>query len=251
MAIPRAAVTQIMAAVVIPLTLASASPLKMTPAPTKPMPVTILEAMRSGLPVPPMMMEKIVKIVAPRQIRVSVRKPADLLRYSLSAPRMPPMSAARISLMTISVGNAMFMLFRFWSGKGEKAGLEVLKIGAVVLLYLSRVTRCIVEQSLLPVGVCTKCDQFIRQGGALAAGAAEHRARGKEGHIPDHAGDILIPVADEEEVDLVGGRLHLFDDKRLPLKLRDAQQGGINILHALLDRHNPFPFRRPRRLGIR
>src|SRR5438128_4098832 len=86
------------AEVVIPLT--RLSHLKITPAPRKPIPVTILEAMRSGL-TSLMNLEKVVKRKEPRQIRIMVLKPADLLRYSLSAPIIPP-TAITISNLNIN-----------------------------------------------------------------------------------------------------------------------------------------------------
>src|SRR5258708_26966082 len=98
--IPNAAATQIIAAVVMPLTLVS--PLKITPAPTKPIPTTTLAAILSGVPFPPISSDSMVKRVAPRQIRVRVRNPADLLRYSLSAPINPPTTTARINFQTKS-----------------------------------------------------------------------------------------------------------------------------------------------------
>ena len=59
MPIPTAATTQIVAAVVIPLILLS--PLKITPAPKKPIPETILDAILSGLFGAPIHFEMIVK----------------------------------------------------------------------------------------------------------------------------------------------------------------------------------------------
>src|SRR4029078_7007566 len=83
-----------LAAVVIPFTRLSL--LKITPAPKKPMPVTILEAMRSGL-TSLINLENVVNRKEPRQIRIMVRKPADLLRYSRSAPMIPPTATTRNS----------------------------------------------------------------------------------------------------------------------------------------------------------
>jgi hypothetical protein len=63
--------------------------LKITPAPKKPIPVTMFDAIRSGL-TSLTNLEKVVKRKDPKQINIIVRKPADLLRYSLSAPINPP-----------------------------------------------------------------------------------------------------------------------------------------------------------------
>ncbi len=100
MPIPTAATAQMVAAVVIPLIWLV--PRNMTPAPRKPIPVTILEAMRSGLPGAPMAMDMMVKKQEPMEIMIMVRKPADLLRYSLSAPTRPPHSAAMRKRTSIS-----------------------------------------------------------------------------------------------------------------------------------------------------
>ena len=105
MPMPSAAVTQIIAAVVIPFT--PKSPLKITPAPTKPMPVAILDAMRSGLDPSPISCENTVNRADPRQIRVRVRKPADLLRYCASTPIAPPIRMETRIFSMMSGGSCM------------------------------------------------------------------------------------------------------------------------------------------------
>jgi hypothetical protein len=75
--------------------------LKMTPAPMKPMPLMMFDAMRSGEVLAPSLRDRIVKIVEPRQISVMVRKPAALLRYSRSPPMMPPMTRAATIRVTV------------------------------------------------------------------------------------------------------------------------------------------------------
>src|SRR5579875_2271480 len=100
MPIPIAATAQIVAAVVIPFM--RFSPRKITPAPKNPMPVTMLEAILSGLLPKPMYRDIIVKKQEPTEIIIIVRKPADLLRYSLSAPTSPPQSTANKKRMIIS-----------------------------------------------------------------------------------------------------------------------------------------------------
>ncbi len=89
---PGQRVTQMVAAVVTPLM--PVPPIKITPAPTKPIPVTILLAIRSGDVCRPISIENMVNRAEPRQISISVRRPADLLWYSLSAPIMPPINTA-------------------------------------------------------------------------------------------------------------------------------------------------------------
>src|SRR5690606_1837835 len=60
----------------------------MTPAPRKPIPVTILAAIRSSDTSP--ILEISVNIVAPKQIKITVRRPADLFLYSRSSPMTEP-----------------------------------------------------------------------------------------------------------------------------------------------------------------
>ena len=100
MPIPTAATAQTVAAVVMPLTWLS--PLKITPAPKNPIPVTMLEAIRSGLARPPIRADIRVKKHDPIDIMITVRKPADLPRYCLSIPTMPPQSTASKKRMNIS-----------------------------------------------------------------------------------------------------------------------------------------------------
>ena len=85
-AIPNAAEIQIVVAVVSPVTVSPS--LKMTPAPRNPIPVTMVDAIagEGGLK----LMETSVKMVEPRQIMIMVRRPAALLRYSLSNPIAVP-----------------------------------------------------------------------------------------------------------------------------------------------------------------
>lgn len=64
--------------------------LKIAPAPIKPIPVMILAEILSSLPDP--YEGTIVKIVEPRLMRMMVRRPADLFRYSRSKPITPPHS---------------------------------------------------------------------------------------------------------------------------------------------------------------
>ncbi|MNL64474.1 hypothetical protein D3C87_1886920 [compost metagenome] len=94
MPIPTAAVTHTIAAVVIPTTRLFSR--KMIPAPMKPMPVTMLAAIRPASEL--ILMERIVNSVDPIAIRMSVRNPADLLRYSRSAPMIPPRTKEMRSL---------------------------------------------------------------------------------------------------------------------------------------------------------
>jgi hypothetical protein len=63
--------------------------LKMTPAPRNPTPLTMLAAIRESFS-PPILNEKIVNKVAPTQMKIIVRNPADLSWYSRSAPINPP-----------------------------------------------------------------------------------------------------------------------------------------------------------------
>ncbi len=75
----------------------------MAPAPRKPMPVTMLAAMRVRVNPGSMLMEKIVNSAEPTVIRMMVRKPAALSRYSRSAPTMPPTRTAIPSLIRFSM----------------------------------------------------------------------------------------------------------------------------------------------------
>ena len=69
--------SQAAAAVVIPVMRPFELSLKIIPPPTKPIPVTIFAAIREGSE--PSFIDIKVKIVEPKQIRIIVRKPADLL----------------------------------------------------------------------------------------------------------------------------------------------------------------------------
>ena len=64
---------------------------RMVPAPMKPTPVRIWAAMRPGSPVPaPIWIERCVKVAAPMQMRMFVRRPAGLPFSSRSRPMIPP-----------------------------------------------------------------------------------------------------------------------------------------------------------------
>src|SRR5262249_17796642 len=91
-AMPRPAVSQIVEAVVIPRMVNPS--LKIVPEPIKPTPTNIYDAMRSGLEVPPILIDMIVNKVEPTQISMSVRNPAGLDLYSLSKPTKPPITTA-------------------------------------------------------------------------------------------------------------------------------------------------------------
>jgi hypothetical protein len=70
-----------------------------------------LEAMRSLLD-PLMEMEKVVNKNDPRQIRIMVRKPADLLRYSRSAPISPPTRITKANRSSkTSIGGIYLQLY--------------------------------------------------------------------------------------------------------------------------------------------
>src|SRR5690554_4992399 len=90
MLIPIAAATQIILAVVSPFI--EASSLKITPAPKKPIPLTIYEAIRvvSVLVTRPILYDIIVNKVEPSEIIVMVRKPAALSFISRSKPKITP-----------------------------------------------------------------------------------------------------------------------------------------------------------------
>ncbi len=92
MPMPTASTAQIVAAVVIPFT--RLSPRNITPAPKKPMPVAILDAMRFELFAAPITIDIIVKKQESIDIIIIIQKPADLLLYCLSAPTIPPHRAA-------------------------------------------------------------------------------------------------------------------------------------------------------------
>ena len=66
------------------------------------MPTTKLEAILSG-EVLPINFEKMVNKVAPRQTKISVRKPADLLLNSHSKPIAPPIKIDKTSFTIISL----------------------------------------------------------------------------------------------------------------------------------------------------
>ena len=85
---PMAVTTQMVAALVSPVT----EPLwcRMVPAPMKPMPVRICAAILPGSP--PMTVkcsDRRVNMVAPRPMRMLVRRPAGLPFSSRSMPMMP------------------------------------------------------------------------------------------------------------------------------------------------------------------
>src|SRR5690606_31677110 len=69
-----------------------------TPAPKKPIPVTIFAAIRSSEILP--IRELKVKMVEPKQIRMIVRKPADLFLNSRSNPTTAP-HAIEINILCI------------------------------------------------------------------------------------------------------------------------------------------------------
>src|ERR1700730_8885338 len=156
---PIAAVTQIVAAVVMPLTPVSA--LKMTPAPTKPIPTTILEAILSGVPFEPIINEKIVNKVAPRQIIMIVLNPADLLRYSLSAPISPPITRARINLEIISSGKDMAFLFRVKKSLAKISFFIIFQIGLIIFFNLVSIIGRVIEQNLMPGVIFPEGYEFI------------------------------------------------------------------------------------------
>ncbi len=92
-AIPMDAETQMIAAVVAPLT--RRRPCRMTPAPRKPIPVTICAATRPESPVVLVKAnESIVKTAAPRQTRAIVRMPAGFSRRCRSPPMSMPHAMA-------------------------------------------------------------------------------------------------------------------------------------------------------------
>src|SRR5688500_2050972 len=99
----------------------------MTPAPRKPMAVTKLEALRSGL-LSVIKMEKVVNKNEPRQIRIIVRNPADLLRSSRSAPIKPPTTTtsnkrkSKVSIVGIRKKKDLML-------KNSSAGLVIHKSG--------------------------------------------------------------------------------------------------------------------------
>jgi hypothetical protein len=94
-AMPGAAASQMVEAVVRPMTLPPSR--RIAPAPRNPMPVTMLAAMRVGLSSLPSRTDRIVKSAAPRQMKMMVRNPAALSRYSRSAPMSPPATTASAS----------------------------------------------------------------------------------------------------------------------------------------------------------
>ena len=99
-AMPMAATTQMVAALVRPET--EPRMCRMVPAPMKPTPVMTLAAMRSGLAWPPMSSERCVNRAAPTQIRMLVRSPAGLPFISRSMPMAPPSTAASASCSSSS-----------------------------------------------------------------------------------------------------------------------------------------------------
>jgi hypothetical protein len=109
---PMAAEVQITAAVVSPRT--EILSLKITPAPIKPIPVMIFAEILSSAPAP--CLDTIVKMVEPKEINIMVRKPADLLLYSLSKPIMPPQimeTSMAIISSTSTVKSILKYLFAF------------------------------------------------------------------------------------------------------------------------------------------
>src|SRR6185312_2562920 len=105
---PMAATTQMVAAVVRPLT---CSPWCMiAPAPMKPMPVTIWAAMRVGSAstTPVKFLETIMNKHAPTQIRMLVRRPAALSESSRSMPMIAPKTSAMQRLSESCMNSVMF-----------------------------------------------------------------------------------------------------------------------------------------------
>lgn len=94
-------------AVVMPLILLLAC--QITPAPKKPMPVTMFEAILSGL-CTPIFSESSVNRQAPKLTRIKVLRPADLFQYSLSAPIIRPIITDNNTL-TVSWVNAESIKF--------------------------------------------------------------------------------------------------------------------------------------------
>src|SRR5258707_1020192 len=102
-AIPMAASTKIVAAVVIPRT--PPDPRKMAPAPRKPMPCTILDAILVPLESPnrcASSLERIVNSAVARHTKRLVRTPAGRRRTTRSKPMMAPSAAATVSRKIIS-----------------------------------------------------------------------------------------------------------------------------------------------------
>ena len=108
MAIPIAAVIQSEAAVVTPLI---CPPEEMiTPAPTKPIPTTIWEAIRVGSAAPSPkaeLKERIVKRDEARETSMWVRSPAGFLLISLSNPIKKPIRSAPPNLKISSQGESI------------------------------------------------------------------------------------------------------------------------------------------------
>src|SRR5690606_11086243 len=121
MPIPSAAASQIVAAVVKPMTRPES--LSSTPAPRKPTPVTIFAATRTGSSSPPIRSENVVNKVAPVQIRMIVRNPAGRSRYSRSAPISPPMRADIKSLIRSSCVKIMDSLGQYLMRR-QRSGLR-------------------------------------------------------------------------------------------------------------------------------
>ncbi len=90
---PMAAVTQMTAAVVMPLI--TRWPCRITPAPRKPMPVTICAATRPESPVVVVKAnDAMVNVADPRHTRESVRSPAGFSRRCRSPPTRRPQRIA-------------------------------------------------------------------------------------------------------------------------------------------------------------
>src|SRR5437667_7296250 len=98
---PMAATTQIVAALVRPVT--APRVWRMVPAPMKPTPARIWAATRPGSPLSAAMrMDRTVNRVAPMLMRMFVRRPAGFPFSSRSRPMAPPRTTARTSCMSSS-----------------------------------------------------------------------------------------------------------------------------------------------------
>src|SRR5271168_4265949 len=108
-AMPIAAMAKIVAAVVSPTTFPPSR--KITPAPRKPMPCTMLDAMRVVLVSPvrrAISTETTVKSAAPSDMQNPVRIPAGRRRALRSMPMMAPSKAAHARRATIELRGSMF-----------------------------------------------------------------------------------------------------------------------------------------------
>src|SRR5215468_4431842 len=126
---PMAASAKIAAAVVTPMTLPRSR--RMTPAPRKPMPWTMLEAMRVVLESPVSRAnsaEMMVKRAAPRQTQTPVRIPAGRLRMLRSTPMTAPRKAAqRRRYATVGRGS-IFLAPAAWPRPAVKWILHALQL---------------------------------------------------------------------------------------------------------------------------